>query len=530
MVLGPFCRCSSGALMKHILSRPLSWKHNTAAQCSPTQPLQHLPAEIFIEIAGFLELPELLRLSITSSHLRTLLLPAMYRSISLESSRACLSGLAMLSNHLGLCIYVRSLILRPNYPIACWPRPYGPVSETDLAQAVERLLPHLKNLQKFEWGGAQLPPDSLWVTLRTACPELRKVYSTAGSRLIDPDCELFKFENLTGFALSVLFCEEDLVQTGIPLQLWDMLLNRCPDLEELTLRLFYSSHNLREMDKLTSGIFPNLRSLHIEIWFYNRDPVFSQPSVELLGPFLSAHPSIRELSILPYTSNSDGRDPDTLPLFLAPAALPRLTSFVGVYQHLGELPNLEALETLDLTGNPIGGACIEVVARILNRLVSLRSLDIRLADPLLLRDVTFACSGLRKLRVMFGVKFGLKTLKDISLELNNLPHLRSFTLYKSHRLVDETMLRCALLILTDNPRLDEVQLAWFVWPQFGRRQNGSYLVMTDDQNRRYFDVWERGVRSPGMGGAVFDRRFRYPLETKINLRGSVSKALARVRR
>ncbi|KAJ7438282.1 hypothetical protein B0H11DRAFT_1752929 [Mycena galericulata] len=524
--------------MKRLLPRPLSWQGKSVQCFQHPHPLQHLPPEIFLEVASFLHGGDLLNLSVTTSYLRVLLLPAMYRTVSLESSRACLSGLIMLSKHPELCVYVRTLVVRPNYPIVCWPRTEGPVSETNLALTIEQLAQNLRNLQKFEWGGRQLPPDSLWTTLRSYCPELKKVYSTAGSRYLDPECELFKFNNLTGFSLCVLSCEEGsnlyLAHIGMPLQLWDMLLDRCPNLEELTLRLFYSSHSLREMDRLTSGVFPRLRALHLEIWFYNRDPVFSQPSVERLGPFLSAHPSITELSILPYTSDREGKYPDALPLFLTRGALPWLASFVGVYQHLAELPDPAWIEVLDLTGDPIERVSIEVVGRVLKGLVSLRSLDIRLAeaeDGLLLRMVISACPGLTTLRVMFPVNFGMKTLREISLELQNLPHLRSFTLYKIHRLIDDTMLRCALAVLADNPHLREIQLAWFACPRFERRQNGSYLILSDTLGRRYLDVWERGARSNSVGGGVFDRRFRYALDgKKIDLRGSVSKGLARIRR
>lgn len=186
-----------------------------------------------------------------------------------------------------------------------------------------------------------------------------------------------------------------------------MLLQRCPNLEELTLRLFYSSHSLREMDHLMSGVFPKLRSLRLEIWYSDND---SQPSNHLLGPFLSEHPTIRELSILPYTGNPNRRFLDVLSLFLAPAALPRLRSFVGIYQHLMQLPNPEALEALDLTGDPVSGTSVTTVAAALRRLSSLRSLDIRIADPLdsaLLRSVISACSELTTLRIMFLVNFGM---------------------------------------------------------------------------------------------------------------------------
>ncbi|KAJ7690197.1 hypothetical protein B0H17DRAFT_593437 [Mycena rosella] len=517
--------------MKHLSSKPRAPPDRQARRCSIPLFQRPLPTEILLDVAGFLQNVELLNLSLTSSQLRRLLLPELYKTVSLDSSRACLSGLAMLAAHPELCAYVRTLTVRPNYAIVCWPRSDRPVNESTIAAMIEGLADKLVNLVKFTWGGVDLPPDSLWRAIRHACPQLRKIYSTAGSRHLDPESELLKFEDLTAFSLCFVARDEDLVRLGLPTQLWTMLMERCPNLEELTLRLFCSSHSLRDMDKLTSHVFPHLRALQLEIWFYNRDPSFSQPSVELLGPFLSAHPNIAELSIFPYTSDPERPIPNTLPLFLAPAALSRLRAFVGVYQHIAELPDSAALETLDLTGDPVSVVSVKAVGAALRRLSALRSLDVRLADVQdgLFQSIISACSGLITLRVMFPVNFGMKTLRKLSTALQRLPHLRSFTLYKGHRFTDGTMLRCALAILSDNPRLHEIQVAWFAWERCERRQNGSYFVLVDTGGRRYLDVWERGVRSVRVGGGVFDRRFRYMLEGR-DLRGSVAKGLARIRR
>lgn len=72
----------------------------------------------------------------------------------------------MLSRRPELCVYVRTLIVRPNYTIVCWPRAEGPVVESKIASMVEALADGLKNLEKFVWGGVELPPDKLWLTLR----------------------------------------------------------------------------------------------------------------------------------------------------------------------------------------------------------------------------------------------------------------------------------------------------------------------------------------------------------------------------
>ncbi|KAJ7839191.1 hypothetical protein B0H13DRAFT_2677259 [Mycena leptocephala] len=426
----------------------------------------------------------------------------------------------MLSRRPELCVYVRTLIVRPNYTIVCWPRAEGPVVESKIASMVEALADGLKNLEKFVWGGVELPPDKLWITLRRTCPQLKRVSSSAGS-IIHPECELFQFENLTTFSLCVPPNPKSLLQLPLPYKLLDILLNHCPNLEELTLYLFYSAHSLLEMDQLTKASFPRLRSLHLEICSTNRSPTASSPSpVPLaLGPFLTAHPHLSALSIHP--------SPDALPLGLPSTALRRLSTFVGVYAHLVELPHPEVLETLDLTGPPPR----------LRKLVNLRNLDVRVASPELMGDIVEACGGLVTLRVMVPMDFGMKPLLALSLTLQHLSSLRFFTLYKSHsgRLTSAPMLPCALAILRDNPGLKRCTSRGMEELKTRTADGlGTRTAMATEGQVKYLDVSERGVRSVNLGGpfGVFERRFRYVLEEKGkgDLRGSVARGLARIRR
>ena len=139
------------------------------------------PIEIFLEIASFLQSNEVLALSLAvcvpsfipyssselqSSQIRALLLPELYRSVSLQTNRACLSGLAMLAQHSNLCKYIHTLTVRPNYAIVCWPRKEARMSECLVASRVKTVAHNLCNLKKFEWGGTGSPPDDFWLTLR----------------------------------------------------------------------------------------------------------------------------------------------------------------------------------------------------------------------------------------------------------------------------------------------------------------------------------------------------------------------------
>ncbi|KAJ7289720.1 hypothetical protein C8J57DRAFT_1494135 [Mycena rebaudengoi] len=78
---------------------------------------------------------------------------------------------------------------------------------------------------------------------------------------------------------------KDLPEIELTYQLWYMLLRRCPNLEELSLLLFYSSYRLADLEKLTMGVFPYLHSLHLDISCHSNgtDPT---PSQLALGPLL----------------------------------------------------------------------------------------------------------------------------------------------------------------------------------------------------------------------------------------------------
>ncbi|KAJ7779788.1 hypothetical protein B0H16DRAFT_1499868 [Mycena metata] len=513
---------SSPTLLKRLLPRP---SHPPYPQL-----LGSLPLEIFTPVAGLLRSNDLLNFSLTSSQFRTLLLPVMYHTVALESSKACLSGLAMLHRRPHLCIYIRALIVRPNHWPGFWPRADPFIDETKVAFMIQQLVGDLRHLEKFVWGGNDLPCDYLWIALRRNCPRLKNVSSTAKSVDVEPGCELFKFENLTAFSFTIPAFQKDINSPGLPGQLVDMLLYQCPNLEELTLNMLCASPILFELGRLLTGVFPRLRVLHLEIWCASDH----QPSAfTALGSFLAAHPQITALSIFPSS--------EPHPLTLPPNALSHLTTFMGVHKHLTQLPNPHLIERLDLMGVPLPEADVLAVSGTLRHLTSLRSLDIRLAAPSILSALLPSCTGLTTLRVMFPVTFGIKPLRLLSTSLRTLPHLRSLTVYKGHRpltLTHPSMLACFLLLLSHNPHLREVHLAWFAFPRFTRSQNGDYILCENGDGRGFVEVHERGMRATSLGGGVFERRFRYALERKekskgkvdLDLGGRVKKRLVRMRR
>lgn len=71
----------------------------------------------------------------------------------------------MLSNHPEICMYVRSLSVRPNYYLA-WPKPDEALDEEWVAATISRMAKHFTLLDTFDWDGLEAPPDTMWNSLR----------------------------------------------------------------------------------------------------------------------------------------------------------------------------------------------------------------------------------------------------------------------------------------------------------------------------------------------------------------------------
>ncbi|KAJ6509688.1 hypothetical protein DFH09DRAFT_1198848 [Mycena vulgaris] len=514
-----------------LLLRSLSAK-TTASRRSDVPIDPNLPADLFLEIASHLMPADLLSFSLTSSHLRHLLLPELYKSVSLFSG-ACLAALEMLSMRPDLRVHVVTLsvdLLRPS-PVP-WPK--QDVGEERTTMLIEQVLPALTNLQTFNWAGKQIPPDRLFLRLRNACPKLKNISCVAKSIHFNPDCELFKFTGLTGFTFWVSYQEtkDPPPFQDIPPQLCDMLLQRCPKLETLSLKLL-SMPNLErweELDRLTTGTWPSLRSFHLDIYLLD-GPLSWQPPTQNLGTFLSAHPGITDLTLHPFVR--PGMAPCELPLLLNPGALPRLTSFEGAYQHLSELPNPQGLATLVLynyTSTTYISRASIITA--LQQLTGLKTLAMGFGETdehSAIEDIVSACPNLTALHIQFHTdsKFGTKRLRQISRELQALPHLRKFSLAKNYHLSDETMLSSALIFLQDSSLLHEIRVMNFMGKFW--LQEGKYRRSIDAEGRKSLDVREFGLRR-AYPPETFNRTFRYSLQGGDHLLGTLSKGLARIRR
>ncbi|KAJ4482092.1 hypothetical protein J3R30DRAFT_3456392 [Lentinula aciculospora] len=500
-----------------------------------------LPADILYEVSEYLWSSDLLSLSLTSKYVRALLLPVLYDTVVLKSSRACRTALKMFFEWPDICRYIRKLAVRPNYYLA-WPKANERLDEDWVVDMLLKIAENMPLLHTFDWDGLEMPKDRLWIALRDKCPLLKTVYTNIGYQPLNPSSSLFDFTDLTSFSLTVrhsleetdLFPEQEL----LPERLWNMLLTKCPNMQDLTLSSFSSSTRLLNVDKLCTAEahWPKLHSLTLGSFGYNDDFELNSPSDDAaFGAFLSKHTELKYLRLS--WNFKRWMSPEIIPLVLNPTALPHLTTFVGVHQQLAVLPQcaLSSIEILDLTCEPLFAGRLDGVGGVcstLNKLTALTSLDLWLHIPEFRDHSTFfkglmeACPKLTELHFMCTTSFGVKPLLCLAAHLPLLPHLRTFSLTKGHKYVgdDTSMLRTVLRIIrantqpkhgksiTPNPELRQVNIRWAreKCPNH-LKQEGTYdIVRRWDANHTSVivgvEVYEKGIN---VLGKVFSRRYRY---------------------
>ncbi|KAJ7591728.1 hypothetical protein C8J56DRAFT_931645 [Mycena floridula] len=269
-----------------------------------------LPLEVLGRVADHVEHSyDLLNFSLTSKSVGRMLMPARFRTVELKSTKRCMGQLKFLIAHPHIARYIRSLSLSPNY-LKIYHSPKSLQNEIEVAQAVELLAPNLHSLEKFIWDGLGMPADSLWLTLRNCCPRLKDIGSQAGCETLDPDSNMFAFDDLLGFSLKSHVRRKDLstAEETLPQAMWDMLLKRSPRLESLTLG--YSSHTAPatwqrgrrfDVSPLFDATFPNLHTLVLQrTWRPRSADIEAERRVKIRAAsfFLRHHPSLKHIDLL----------------------------------------------------------------------------------------------------------------------------------------------------------------------------------------------------------------------------------------
>ena len=160
----------------------------------------------------------------------------------------------------------------------------------------------------------------------------------------------------------------------LPDRFWDMIVNRCPNLEELALCSFSSCTRIFDFSRVTEARWPKLHSLTLGAFGYQSDFSLGPGGNPAIGLFLGAHPCLKFIRL--QWNFKRWMSPVEISMHLPPTALPELDTFIGIYQQLAGLPNPESIEALDLTCEPLHESRVYDIVDALRPLTSYKTLDL----------------------------------------------------------------------------------------------------------------------------------------------------------
>uniref|UniRef100_A0A0W0EXJ5 F-box domain-containing protein n=1 Tax=Moniliophthora roreri TaxID=221103 RepID=A0A0W0EXJ5_MONRR len=397
---------------------PLKASKKTATTLSPAVSSSIIiPSDIILEIAKWLSARDLLRVSLQSKHIFSLLQSSLYASVKLDHADACRSNLKRFRKRSDLTKWIKVIDLRLIQRSGWSTNTERGIDEDWAALMVQQMASEgsLPLLNTFKWQGLESPNNSLWLALRSGCPLLRVVGTTVGKRthLIGSDSHLFDFRELEGFHLSTLILERwEGESDTLPQRLWDMLLSHSPDLEELTLNATVASDDVWILSPLLKGRWPKLRRLSIGNLFKE---IGDPKNGELFIEFLTAHPTLEEF-------DSYGND------WLSPSA--------KLHDILGNLPHLESLSICVNFIDKQQGSQQNFFERLLKECTNnLQNLAISSTSPLNLRDLFNAMVQARNLNLSAIYVTRVRNLKlndtDVKVAIQvaeKLQHLKEFVI------------------------------------------------------------------------------------------------------
>jgi hypothetical protein len=343
----------------------------------------------------------------------------------------------------------------------------------------------------------------------------------------------------------------------LPRRLWEMLLERCPTLEELTIGGTAPSPRPFNIRHVTAGRWPRLRSLTLGdmVLQFGKDGKALLQENKAFTQFLLAHPLLQTVAF--QHTGGNGYPPSlSLPRF----ALPNIKSFSGPPKYIKTLPNPKAVQELTISTLHHSISSIPPTCAILQGLPSLHSLSIWIDlsftschtphdDGSMFGMLLDCCPRLRHLDVRcftqptfhvvsvpvvppylpHFIDHNLHTFqKEFSDALRHSPQLRSFSLTKIYKPTDEDMIQTANRIAHNNPNIQRFELryshdSWFTHGGGRLRQIGKYEVLAGpDGLPANILAYEWGVRSFNQ---PYSRNYVQPLralKTRHNSRSSVS--------
>lgn len=194
------------------------------------------------------------------------------------------------------------------------------------------------------------------------------------------DGSVKRFQELYTTSVDLSATEGRPVIERLPRRLWEMLLERCTTLEELTIGGLAPSPRPFNIRHVTAGRWPRLRSLTLgdmTLMLGRGEKALLQEN-EAFRQFFLAHPSLQTLAF-----QHAGGTGFPSSLSLPRSALPSVTSFRGPPRYVKSLPNPRYLRELTISTLHHSMSSLPPTCAILKGLPSLSSLSISI-------DLSFA--------------------------------------------------------------------------------------------------------------------------------------------
>lgn len=430
--------------------------------------------------------------------------------------------------------------MRPyNY---AWPRTEDQRGEQAALKAMEvcgdiliDLAKDLTRLTFFGWEGTELPCDRVWHALRVECPQLQGISANIGVRGAWSK-SLYAFTNLTDFSVVVPELE-GVDKNWFPIQvelspsLWEMLHDRCPNLERLAITSRSPYVRSHDFSPIVLGHWPQLKSLTVgPFGHYMGYAGTVGPRIHhdaRFVSFLARHSRLEELNLVWELRTPLDSTPPFVPFTrpLASEALPNLKAFTGIWQQLQALPNLTQLEALNLTCEPLVESRFDEVAHIIERLPNLLSLTIEFdsvghrqrdsGSRSLFKVISSSCPKLEELDLICHSQEHEGPTKHLLMELEELTNLRSLSLTRGFK-TSAKLLDTAVWLTKSLSTLEKITLRWAKkrYP-CGIKQVCVYKVRVNPETQlKTLDVDEMGSASEiagvvGLNPYTFTRKYRH---------------------
>ncbi|KAJ7851989.1 hypothetical protein B0H13DRAFT_2399116 [Mycena leptocephala] len=514
---------SSRIRVKSLFGMPKNQVKATALSA----PVELLPANILQEIAGHIScLTDVLNFGLTSHQMWGLLMPRMYANVDLKTNKQC-KLLSVLAKRPGVVRHIRKLAVRPNN--AEWTLPEEPINEVAVSDLVSRMAVQLTSLHTFIWDGLEQPEDQLWLKLRKSCPHLVNIGTTVGEEPVENTSHLFDFRNLKTFSFVVKCASLDWLADGrpptekLPRRFWEMLVEHCPDLEELIIGGAAPCPRLFDIRPVSYGQWPRLRSLTLGDLVMQAPPKNDRRKEPSFMAFLRSHPQLRIIKM-----QHVGGESFPPSLALPPAALPCLRTFSGPLPYVRTLPQPWLLQHLSLNGLQHSTSSFPRLFSTLQQLTSLISLSLLIDLSLytsftrslqprdhtkIFQSLLASCPKLSHLDLLCFTQPTFN-VAEFSNALSDATALRSFILTKVHASSDEDMTQSATQLVRQNPTLDTFTLrfsqdSWLTSTGIRPKHVGTYTVVRDAAGApAALAAHEWGVKSFGYH---YSRRFQHKI-------------------